>query len=56
MLGMAHPEFSSMFHRRENVQRFAENQVADYGRKDANTSYSWVALYTLNFLMPRGQS
>jgi len=56
MLGMAHPEFSSMFDRRENAQRFAENQVADYGRKDANTSYSWVALYTLNFLMPRGQS
>jgi hypothetical protein len=38
MLGMAHPEFSSMFDRRENAQRFAENQVADYGRKDANTS------------------
>jgi pimeloyl-ACP methyl ester carboxylesterase len=46
MLGMAHPKFSSMFHRRENAQRFAENQVADYCRKDANTSYSWVALYT----------
>jgi len=56
MLGMAHPEFSSMFHRRENAQRFAENQLADYGRKDANTSCSWVVLYTLNFLMPRGQS
>jgi len=50
MLGMAHPEFSSMFQRRENTQRFAQNQVADYGREDANTSYSWVALYTLNFL------
>ena len=50
MLGMAHPEFSSMFQRRESVQRFAENQVADYGRKDANRSYAWVALYTLNFL------
>jgi hypothetical protein len=50
MLGMAHPEFSSMFQRRENAQRFAENQVADYGREDANTSYAWVALYTLNFL------
>jgi len=50
MLGMAHPEFSSMFQRRECAQRFAENQVADYGREDANTSYAWVALYTLNFL------
>ncbi len=50
MLGMAHPQFSSMFQRRENAQRFAENQVADYGREDANTSYAWVALYTLNFL------
>jgi pimeloyl-ACP methyl ester carboxylesterase len=50
MLGMAHPEFGSMFQRRESAQRFAENQVADYDRKDANTSYAWVALYSLNFL------
>lgn len=50
MLGMAHPEFSSMFQRRESERRFAENQVADYGRADANTSYAWVALYTLRFL------
>lgn len=50
MLGMAHPEFSSMFQRRESAQRFAENQVADYGREDANTSYAWTALYTRNFL------
>ena len=50
MIGMAHAEFSSMFQRRENPQRFAENQVADYGRKDANTNYAWVALYTLRFL------
>lgn len=50
MLGMAHSEFSSMFQRRESAKRFAENQVADYGRDDANTSYAWVALYTLNFL------
>ena len=50
MLGMAHPEFSSMFQRRESAQRFTENQVADYGRDDANTSHAWVALYTLNFL------
>jgi pimeloyl-ACP methyl ester carboxylesterase len=50
MIGMAHAEFSSMFQRRENAQRFAENQVADYGREDANTNYAWVALYTLRFL------
>ncbi|MGH9503272.1 MAG: dienelactone hydrolase family protein [Terriglobales bacterium] len=50
MLGMSHPEFSSMFQRRESAQRFAENQTADYGRDDANTSYAWVGLYTLNFL------
>jgi hypothetical protein len=50
MLGMAHPEFSSMFQRKESAQRFAENQVADYDRDDANTSYAWVALYTLNFV------
>ena len=50
MLGMAHPEFSSMFQRRESAQRFAENQVADYEREDANKSYAWAALYTLNFL------
>ena len=50
MLGMSHPEFSSMFQRSESAQRFAENQIADYGRDDANTSHAWVALYTLNFL------
>ena len=59
MLGMAHPEFSSMFQRRESAQRFAKNEVADYGWDDANTSYAWVALYTLNFLnayLKRGAS
>ena len=50
MIGMAHAEFSSMFQRRESAKRFAENQVADYGREDANTNYAWVALYTLKFL------
>jgi pimeloyl-ACP methyl ester carboxylesterase len=50
MLGMAHAEFSSTFQRRESGQRFAENQVADYGREDANTNYAWVVLYTLKFL------
>ena len=39
-----------MFQRRESAERFAQNQVADYGREDANKSYAWVALYTLNFL------
>ena len=50
MLGMAHAEFSSMFQRRESPKRFAENQVADYGREDANINHAWVALYTLKFL------
>jgi len=50
MLGMAHGEFSSMFQRRKNALRFAEDQIADYGRDDANTSHAWVARYTLNFL------
>ncbi len=50
MLGMAHPEFSSMYQRRQNEQRFAENQVADYGRDDANTYHALAARYTLNFL------
>jgi hypothetical protein len=50
MLGMAHTEFSSMFQRRENSQRFEENKVADYGRDDANTNYAYMALYTLEFL------
>ena len=50
MVGMSHPEFCSMFERMKNAATFAEDQVADYGREDANTSYSWVALYTLQFL------
>jgi predicted dienelactone hydrolase len=50
MVGMAHGEFSSMFQRRKSAQRFAEDQVADYGRDDANTSHAWVARYTVNFL------
>jgi tetratricopeptide (TPR) repeat protein len=51
MLGMSHPEFCSMFERFKTPKDFAEwDQVADYGRNDANTSYSWVALYTLQFL------
>ncbi|MGF7183161.1 dienelactone hydrolase family protein [Tunturiibacter psychrotolerans] len=51
MLGMSHPEFSSMIERFKTPKDFAEwDQVADYGRNDANTSYSWVALYMLQFL------
>ena len=46
MLGMSHPEFCSMCQR----WPLAEEHIADYGREDANTSYSWVALYTLQFL------
>lgn len=51
MLGMSHPEFCSMFERWKTPKDFTQwDQVADYGRNDANTSYSWVALYTLQFL------
>ena len=51
MVGMPHPEFSSMFQRMQNADTFARDyQVADYGRGDANISYSWVALYMLQFL------
>jgi hypothetical protein len=50
MVGMSHPEFCSMFQRMKNAETFAEDQVADYGREDANTGYSWVALYMLQFL------
>ncbi len=50
MVGMSHPEFCSMFQRMKNAVTFAEDQVADYGREDANTSYSSVALYVLQFL------
>jgi TolA-binding protein len=46
MLGMSHPEFCSMCQR----WPLGEEQVADYGREDANTSYSCVALYALQFL------
>lgn len=50
MLGMSHPEFASMYQRAESDRRFAENQVADYGRGDVNVSYAWMARYTLGFL------
>jgi tetratricopeptide (TPR) repeat protein len=50
MVGMPHPEFCTMIRRMKNAATFAQDQVADYGREDANTSYSWVALYVLQFL------
>ena len=50
MMGMSHPEFCSMFQRRKTAQRFTEDQVADYGRDNANTGYAWVSLYALEFL------
>ena len=50
MLGMSHGEFGAMAQRRKTAQRFAEDQVADYGRDDANTGYALVAMYTGRFL------
>lgn len=50
MLGMSHGEFSSMFQRRKTPERFAEDQIADYGRDDANTGHAWSARYVLAFL------
>lgn len=50
MLGMSHGEFSSMFQRRKNAARFAEDQVGDYGRDDANEGHAWSARYILAFL------
>ena len=50
MIGMSHPEFCSMTQRKKTAESFAEDEMADYGRDDSNTGYSWVALYTLNFL------
>ncbi|ULU24095.1 alpha/beta fold hydrolase [Dyella terrae] len=50
MLGMSHPAFASMYQRASSEQKFAENQMEDYGREDVNISYGWVARYTLAFL------
>jgi len=50
MLGMSHPEFSSMTQRAHDDRKFAENRMADYDRDDVNVSYAWVARYTLAFL------
>jgi dienelactone hydrolase len=52
MLGIIHPEFSSMAHRNEKFweYEFPGLQVADYGREDGIIGYSWVARYTREFL------
>jgi dienelactone hydrolase len=50
MVGMSHGEFGAMQQRRKSDQSFAEDQVADYDRDDANTSHGWVARYILQFL------
>lgn len=53
MIGMSHGEFSSMFQRRKSVERFAEDQIADYGRDEANQGYAWVTRYVAAFLDAR---
>ena len=52
MLGLVHPEFSSMAQRNEKFWQyeFAGLQQADYGREDGTIGYGWVARYTLAFL------
>ena len=52
MLGMVHPEFSSIAQRNEKFWQyeFPRLQQADYGREDGNAGYEWVARYTLAFL------
>lgn len=50
MLGMSHPQFSSMNQRGSSQQRFDDNRMDDYDRHDVNVSYAWVARYTLGFL------
>ncbi|MFL6602573.1 MAG: dienelactone hydrolase [Steroidobacteraceae bacterium] len=52
MLGLVHPEFSSVAQRNENFWRdeFDSLQEADYGREDGMIGYAWVARYTGKFL------
>lgn len=52
MLGMIHPEFSSMAQRNEKFWTFEFPRLewADYDREDGTTGYAWVAHYTLEFL------
>jgi tetratricopeptide (TPR) repeat protein len=52
MLGLIHPEFSSMAQRNERLWQYeyANLQPADYDRADGVIGYAWVARYTLQFL------
>jgi hypothetical protein len=52
MLGLTHPEFSSVSQRNERFWQydFPHLQEGDYGREDGMVGYSWVARYTLEFL------
>jgi tetratricopeptide (TPR) repeat protein len=52
MLGLIHPEFSSMAHRNEKFweNEFSGLQHADYGPEDGIIGYAWLARYTLKFL------
>ena len=52
MLGLFHPEFSSIAYRNEELwQKELPNlQVADYDREDGIVGYSWVMRYTQEFL------
>lgn len=52
MLGMIHPEFSSMAQRNEKFWTFEFPRIgwADYNREDGVAGYAWVARYTLEFL------
>ncbi|HEX7816860.1 hypothetical protein [Dyella sp.] len=50
MLGMTHPEFSSMNQRRVEWSYFSEDRKADYDREDGTAYYAWMTRYTARFL------
>lgn len=52
MLGLFHPEFSSIAYRNEELweKELPNLQVADYGRSDGIVGYAWVMRYTRAFL------
>lgn len=52
MLGLFHPEFSSIAYRNEELweKELPNLQVADYDREDGLVGYSWVMRYTQEFL------
>jgi pimeloyl-ACP methyl ester carboxylesterase len=52
MMGLVHPEFSSVAQRNENfwTDEFESLQEADYDREDGAIGYAWVARYTEKFL------